>query len=99
MTNFLRYPEFLSLTILDDTSKQQFTNDVKKLIAERTDLSASEVDQLERMLDYMNSTSNDEVRLRRDFASFITEYDVRRGTDFNKTFPELTEFYKLCQQT
>ena len=35
--------------------------------------------------------------LRKDFASFISEYDRRRGTDFNKTFPELSEFYKLCQ--
>lgn len=99
MTNFLRYPEFLSLTILDDRSKQQFTTNVQLLIAERLDLSASEVDQLERMVDYMNGSSSEQVRLRKDFAAFVTEYDRRRGTDFNKTFPELTEFYTICQQT
>lgn len=99
MTNFLRYPEFLSLTILDSDSKERFTSDVKKLITERTDLSPSEVDQLERMIDYMNGTDSREVQLRKDFAAFITEYDNRRGTNFNTTFPELTEFYTICQQT
>jgi organic radical activating enzyme len=99
MTNFLRYPEFLSLTILDPASKKQFTEEVTTLILERLDLSESEIDQLRRMLDYMNGTDSKELQLRKDFAAFITEYDIRRGTDFNKTFPELTEFYQLCQQT
>jgi hypothetical protein len=98
MTNFLRYPEFLSLPILDSASKQRFTKEVAKLILERPDLSESEIDQLRRMIDYMNSTDIKELQLRKDFASFITEYDIRRGTNFNKTFPELTEFYQLCQQ-
>ena len=99
MTNFLRYPEFLSLTILDPSSKQQFTKDVTALIIERPDLSESEIDQLRRMLDYMNGTDSKELQLRKDFAAFITEYDIRRGTDFNNTFPALTKFYQLCQQT
>ena len=98
MTNFLRYPEFLSLTILDPNSKQRFTEEVTTLIVERPDLSESEIDQLRRMINYMNSVDNKELQLRKDFAAFITEYDIRRGTDFNKTFPELTEFYQLCQQ-
>lgn len=99
MTNFLRYPEFLSLTILDPASKQQFTLDVKRLIEERTDLSPSEVDQLERMVDYMNGVDPREKQLRKDFAAFITEYDKRRGTNFTVTFPELENFYTICQQT
>lgn len=99
MTNFLRYPEFLSLTILDSASKQRFTHEVKTLIIDRSDLSDSEVDQLNRMIDYMDGTDSKELQLRKDFAAFITEYDHRRGTDFNNTFPELIEFYTLCQQT
>ena len=98
MTNFLRYPEFLSLTILDPNSKQRFTEEVTTLIIERPDLSESEIDQLRRMINYMNSIDNKELQLRKDFAAFITEYDIRRGTNFNNTFPELTEFYQLCQQ-
>jgi organic radical activating enzyme len=97
MTNFLRYPEFLSLIILDEASKERFSNDVDKLISERSDLSESEVDQLKRMIDYMVGHSQDVTRLRKDFSSFVDEYDRRRGTDFHTTFPELTEFYKICQ--
>jgi hypothetical protein len=51
------------------------------------------------MIDYMNTTDGNQTQLRKDFAAFITEYDQRRNTDFNKTFPTLTEFYQLCQQT
>jgi organic radical activating enzyme len=103
MTNTLRYPEFLSLTLLDPATKTKFANDVEKLITERGNydglatLSFSEIDQLRRMVDYMNETSPNEATFRKDFASFIAEYDIRRNTDFNKTFPELSEFYKLCQ--
>jgi hypothetical protein len=103
MTNTLRYPEFLSLTLLDLASKTKFAKDVEDLIAERgvhdglATLSFTEVDQLRRMVDYMNETSPNQEQLRKDFAAFIAEYDRRRDTDFNKTFPELSEFYKLCQ--
>jgi hypothetical protein len=105
MTNFLRYPEFLSLTLLDQKNKDSFTKDVENLIKERgvwdgyATLTFSEVDQLKRMIDYMNTTDGNQTQLRKDFAAFITEYDQRRNTDFNKTFPTLTEFYQLCQQT
>jgi hypothetical protein len=103
MTNTLRYPEFLSLTLLDPVSKAKFAKDVEGLIAERgafdglSTLSVSEVDQLRRMVDYMNEVNPNEYALRKDFVAFVDEYDRRRNTNFNKTFPELTEFYKLCQ--
>jgi len=104
MTNTLRYPEFLSLTLLDKESKIKFAQDVETLIAERGNfdglatLSFSEVDQLRRMIDYMHETNLDEYKLRKDFAAFITEYDHRRDTDFNQVFPELRNFYQLCQR-
>jgi hypothetical protein len=66
MTNFLRYPEFLSLTLLDRETKVKFTQDIETLIAERgvwdgfVTLTFSEVDQLRRMLDYMNSSIDDD---------------------------------------
>ena len=34
---------------------------------------------------------------RIDFYNWFTEYDRRRGTDFNSTFPELKKFYKSCK--
>lgn len=105
MTNTLRYPEFLSLTLLDDATKLQFTADVEKLISEYgkydglASLSFSEVDQLRRMIDYMNlPTDHDKlVTLRKDFVAFVDEYDKRRGTNFHNTFPELGNFYTQCK--
>lgn len=35
---------------------------------------------------------------RRDFAIFVDEHDVRRGTDFIETFPELESFYNVCRK-
>lgn len=103
MTNFLRYPEFLALPILDTDSKKQFAIEVEKLIEERgkwdgfATLTYSEVDQLRRMVNYMRSDDERVNLLRADFKLFVDEYDRRRGTDFKTVFPELIEFYKLCQ--
>ena len=33
-----------------------------------------------------------------DFYLFVNEHDRRRGTDFKKTFPELMDFYRLCEE-
>jgi len=112
MTNYLRYPEFLAITLLDDETKDKFKSDVEKLIEERkfgkwkdTEygyLTNEQVDQLNRLVDHMyKNTFEDEEKLktiRRDFYSFIVEYDKRRNTNFLETFPELEKFYKLCQE-
>ena len=105
MTNTLRFPEFLSLRLLDDNTKQKFTEEVNQLIKEKgkwdgyNSLTYAEVDQLKRMIDYMN-LGHDLDRLstlRKDFVSFIDEYDIRRNKNFHQTFPELKEFYSLCK--
>ena len=34
---------------------------------------------------------------RADFKRFVDEHDLRRGTNFKQTFPELEEFYNMCK--
>jgi beta-xylosidase len=34
---------------------------------------------------------------RADFYRFFNEHDKRRGTEFERTFPEMTEFWKECR--
>lgn len=34
---------------------------------------------------------------RQDFYHFVKEHDRRRGTNFKKTFPEMIEFYQICE--
>ncbi len=107
MTNFLRYPEFLSLPLLDEESKVSFEKNVEDLINERgtwdggATLMFSEVDQLRRMIAFMKTPLQKEKlnSLRNDFVKFIDEYDNRRGTDFLGTFPELENFYRICKET
>jgi organic radical activating enzyme len=105
MTNFLRYPDFLCLNILDDESKIKFENEIESLIEERekwdglSTLNFSEVDQLRRMISFMKIPVPDDklTILRKDFVSFVDEYDKRRKTNFKETFPNLMGFYNKCQ--
>lgn len=106
MTNFLRYPEFLSLNILDNETKIIFKNDIEQLIEERGkwdglgNLMFSEIDQLKRMVDYMMlpPDSNKLNLLRNDFIKFVDEYDLRKNLNFVETFPELYNFYTKCKE-
>lgn len=58
-----------------------------------------EINKIKRIKDWFITENNDEnlKQNRRDFYKFIKEHDKRRGTDFNKTFPELEEFLQKCR--
>ena len=58
-----------------------------------------EVDKMKRIYDWFISEVSDEdlKRQRKDFHSFFSEHDKRRGTDFISVFPELSEFYEDCK--
>jgi organic radical activating enzyme len=45
----------------------------------------------------VHSDSSQISPLRAQFAEYITEYDLRRGTSFKETFPELADFYQECK--
>ena len=56
-----------------------------------------EVQRLERDIAWMRSGSNtSSPRHLADFYRFFTEHDRRRGTDFEKTFPEMISWWKQC---
>ena len=55
-----------------------------------------EVQRLERDIAWMRSTINVSTRDLADFYRFFTEHDRRRGTDFEKTFPEMLTWWKQC---
>ena len=58
-----------------------------------------EVDKMKRIYDWFISEVSDEdsKRQRKDFHSFFSEHDKRRGTNFISVFPELSEFYEECK--
>ena len=107
MTNYLRYPEFLSIQNLDDETKGMFEKNINKLIntsknsnwESDTFLTEEQANQLERLIEYMNANPVSEKlnQNRKDFYLFTVEYDKRRKLNFEEIFPQLTKFYKLCQ--
>jgi hypothetical protein len=61
-----------------------------------------EADKLQRIYDMLTQevekVDDFKNNNRRDFAIFVDEHDVRRGTDFIETFPELESFYNMCRK-
>jgi hypothetical protein len=59
-----------------------------------------EVAKLERVLGWMREEiPNEELkRGRANFFHFFTEHDRRRGTNFTQTFPEMCDFWELCEK-
>jgi hypothetical protein len=55
-----------------------------------------EVQRLERDIAWMRSTVNVSAQTQADFYRFFNEHDQRRGTDFEKTFPEMLAWWKQC---
>jgi hypothetical protein len=54
-----------------------------------------EVQKIKRLYDYAISNDSFDVRKNQnDFVAFVDEHDIRRGTNFLETFPELENFYK-----
>lgn len=68
---------------LDDTDVNKF--------------SQVEYEKFRRVVDYMESTVYSDEQIQQgksDFYNWFTELDLRRGTDFLATFPEMKNFYK-----
>ena len=65
-----------------------------------TKFSQQEYDKFSRVVKYMETTVYPDHKLkegRRDFYNWFTEYDRRRGTNFEETFPNLINFYYNCK--
>jgi organic radical activating enzyme len=100
-TSYLRWPKHLSVKILEREHKELILESAKKAFYYATPefnnvgFSDVEVQKIKRIYDY--SIAEDETfdveQNRKDFVSFVDEYDERRGTNFILTFPELKNFY------
>jgi hypothetical protein len=65
----------------------------------REKFSKAEIDKFSRVVKYMETSVYTENKIREgriDFYNWFNEYDRRRGTDFKKTFPELSNFMEAC---
>jgi hypothetical protein len=103
---YLRWPRHMSITLLDPMMKKAFTKKMEDTIIKLTDggydkfihnLYIEEVDQIRRLIDFMNSVEPDLQQLDA-FATYFDEYDRRRGTSLLTTFPELGETYRIGKE-
>jgi len=104
-TPYLKEPLQYDMNILPKEDFMPYMYSHLEFIKENTDdsrldkFSNLEYEKFRRVVDYMETTvySNEKLKEgRKDFYNWFTEYDHRRGTNFNLTFPGLARFYRTC---
>lgn len=100
-------PNWLSLKLLP-TGDLQVLKESVEFMKQNIETSANpfkgfkdyEIDKVQRLYDWAIQSWSDEeaLRHRADFHSFYTEHDKRRGTNFQETFPELTQLTTLAEE-
>lgn len=97
-TPYLRQPEHLSVEILT-LDFQEYLFDIDWWLKNESTFSESEIQKVSRIIPLVgNPYKNSAIKflLRKDFLRFIREYDRRKGTSFENTFPEYKRFIELC---
>lgn len=106
-SSYLRWPEHQTVKILEDkwvsTIDEQakladFHEQVRIGAVDGYGFTDIEINKIKRIKDWFEADINEAelIKNRKDFYVFATQHDIRRGTDFCKTFPELEEFYHKC---
>ena len=97
----LRYPDWLSISILTDDFIIYMENAVE-FMKQHTDTTNFvgfydfEIEKAERNLAFLKEQVQNTEKLtldRRNFTKYLNQYDERRGLQFHKTFPEFEFFY------
>ena len=103
----LVYPPALDMRILTPELKQHYVEEYKNFVYSHNERSLpdaagriylKEIDQIERVCNYMMTEPNDLEVQRKNFALFVDQIDSRRSLSFLTTFPELEDFYWQCKQ-
>ena len=98
---YLRWPKHMSITLLDKQGKIDFKfkmlgsiekHHTNKQPDDNAALLLEEVDQINRLVNFMNSVEPDPEQLDA-LVGFFDEMDRRRDTQFTAVFPELVSVY------
>jgi len=101
--NILRFPSFQSATVLPDELRMKYRDRLAEFLVRHKGhsyLHEHEVNHVLRLIDYLDvvrtphNGAADVATLRKDFKSFYTQYDQRRGLSFEATFPELVPWWR-----
>jgi organic radical activating enzyme len=101
--NFLRWPAFMSPLNLPNNIKIEVKNKINNWLENIKPLdilSEREIDQIQRVIDYIDVVEQGHARAEsdknkhfHDFKSFYEQYDIRRNKNFRETFPMLVDWY------
>jgi hypothetical protein len=108
-SSYLRFPEHQTVKILEDSwvtaideqaKLVDFYEQVRTGVVDGHGFTDIEINKIIRIKDWFTSSEGNKMidTNRKDFYKFITEHDIRRNTNFCKTFPELEEFYHKCEK-
>ena len=99
--NILRFPSFQSPLVLPDDLRNKFKGDIEKFLKNNQQhLEEMEINHTQRLIDYLDVVKTPHAgaaareKLQKDFKLFYSQYDKRRGKDFEKTFPIIGEWYR-----
>lgn len=108
--NLLRFPSFMSIVTLPKEIRNNLAEKIQKWLDSKEHLINNLIHEHERQgilrtISYIKeidvghyATSSIESR-QRDFKTFFSQYDVRRGKSFTDSFPELAEWYNTLPIT
>jgi organic radical activating enzyme len=108
--NILRFPSFQSIVVLPNEIRLERADAIENWINknwanEKNGFTEWERDSMTRLVAYIrhietghNFTSSKESR-ERDFKTFFSQYDKRRGKNFLQTFPMLKEWWDTIPET
>jgi hypothetical protein len=92
----LRDPRHMSVKILPQEFRRHLIEALEVMKDGFQDWEIQKVDRIRTLMEN-DPYSEAELKLRRqDFFKMYTEYDIRRGTNFKKTFPNYAHFYESC---
>jgi hypothetical protein len=103
-TPLLREPDWQNIQILPESYQMMHEETIewmKQNIETRDNrlhcIKDFEIQRMERDLAYMRKSSVDVHRKRADFWKFFKEYDKRHNHDIRKIFPEMQQFFDVCE--
>ena len=101
--NILRFPSFQSPLVLPDITRMVYRQRLITWLDHYHNsifLHEHELNHVQRLVDYLDvvKTPHSEAfempKLLNDFKQFYTQYDQRRGKNFEQAFPDLTDWYQ-----
>ena len=104
--SYLRNPEYQTVQSLT-ADFVPYVEDILKFIksnqgqhiGDMTEYYDMHIYKVERLLEWMkvDISSDLKEKYQREFYEFFSEHDRRRNTNFLKTFPEFSEFWRHCE--